>query len=102
MLKTIFDNINTGMEKAIEHTKTELKKVRTGRATPDMFNSILLDYYGSKTPLNQVSTISTSEARMVSITPYEKQIIPIIEKKVVIRQPLLSHNITLLQHCVHQ
>ena len=82
MLKTIFDNINTGMEKAIEHTKTELKKVRTGRATPDMFNSILLDYYGSKTPLNQVSTISTSEARMVSITPYEKQIIPIIEKAI--------------------
>jgi ribosome recycling factor len=82
MLKTIFDNINTGMEKAIEHTKTELKKVRTGRANPDMFNSILVDYYGSKTPLNQVSTISTPEARMISITPYEKQIIPIIEKAI--------------------
>ncbi len=83
MLKTIFDNIKIGMEKAIEHTKIELKKVRTGRANPEMFNSIFIDYYGSKTPLNQVSTISTPEARLISITPYEKQIIPIIEKAII-------------------
>jgi ribosome recycling factor len=83
MFKAIFDNIKTGMEKAVEHTKNELKKVRTGRANPDMFNSIFVDYYGSKTPLNQVSTISAPEARMISITPYEKQIIPIIEKAII-------------------
>ena len=83
MLKTIFDNIKTGMEKAVEHTKTELKKVRTGRANPEMFNSIFVDYYGTKTPLNQISTISTPEARLISITPYEKQIIQIIEKAII-------------------
>ena len=83
MLKTIFDNIKTGMEKAVEHTKTELKKVRTGRANPEMFNSLFVGYYGSKTPLNQVSSISTPEARLISITPYEKQIIPIIEKTII-------------------
>ena len=83
MLKTIFDNIKTGMEKAVEHTKTELKKVRTGRANPEMFNSIFVDYYGTKTPLNQISTISTPEARLISITPFEKQIIQIIEKAII-------------------
>ncbi len=83
MLKRIFDNIKINMDKSIEHTRTELKKVRTGRANIDMFSSVFIDYYGSKTSLDQVSTISTPEARLISISPYEKQLIPIIEKAII-------------------
>jgi len=57
-----------------------LNKVRTGRANPDMFNSISVDYYGSMTPLNQVATVSVPEPRLITLTPYEKTLIPVIEK----------------------
>ena len=70
------------MEQAIAHANMELNKVRTGRANPEMFDSLVVDYYGSMTPLNQVSTISVPEPRLITITPYEKTLIPIIEKAI--------------------
>ena len=60
----------------------ELNKVRTGRANPEIFDSLVVDYYGSMTPLNQVSTISVPEPRLITLTPYEKTLIPIIEKAI--------------------
>ena len=83
MIDEILSDLNKRMQQAIVHVQTELNKVRTGRANPEMFNSLFVDYYGSKTPLNQVSSISTPEARLISITPYEKQIIPVIEKTII-------------------
>jgi len=83
MFKEILDTINSGMEKAIIHTKNELKKVRTGRANIDIFNSIYIDYYGSQTALNQLSTITIPDARLISIMPYEKPLIPVIEKAII-------------------
>ena len=70
------------MAQAIEHAKTELVKVRTGRANPDLLNSIQVDYYGTLTPLNQVSTITIPEPRMIALQPFEKTLIPIIEKAI--------------------
>ena len=70
------------MAQAIDHAKTELVKVRTGRANPDLLNSIQVDYYGTLTPLNQVSTISIPEPRMIALQPFEKTLIPIIEKAI--------------------
>ena len=70
------------MTQAIEHAKTELVKVRTGRANPDLLNSIQVDYYGTLTPLNQVSTITIPEPRMIALQPFEKTLIPIIEKAI--------------------
>ncbi|MBT3478277.1 MAG: ribosome recycling factor [Candidatus Marinimicrobia bacterium] len=70
------------MDQAVGHTRMELAKVRTGRANPDLLNSIQVDYYGSMMPLNQVSTISIPEPRLITLQPFEKTLIPIIEKAI--------------------
>ena len=82
MLKDIQLDTKKRMVQAISHTDMELAKVRTGRANPDIFNSISLDYYGVKTPLNQLSNISVPQARLIVIQPYEKTLIPLIEKAI--------------------
>ena len=63
MINEILDDVKHRMEKAVAHANMELNKVRTGRANPEMFDSLLVDYYGSMTPLNQVSTISVPEPK---------------------------------------
>ena len=70
------------MSQAIAHAQSELLKVRTGRANPDLLNSVLVDYYGTPTPLNQVSTITIPEPRMIALQPFEKNLIPNIEKAI--------------------
>ena len=82
MIKDILKDIEHRMNQAVSHTKVELSKVRTGRANPEMFNSLTVDYYGTNTPLNQVATISTPEPRLLTFTPYEKILIPAIEKAI--------------------
>tara|TARA_B100000886_G_scaffold334839_1_gene290975 strand:- start:604 stop:1161 length:558 start_codon:yes stop_codon:yes gene_type:complete len=82
MIKDILSGIEHRMNQAVSHTKVELSKVRTGRANPEMFNSLTVDYYGTNTPLNQVATISTPEPRLLTFTPYEKILIPAIEKAI--------------------
>ena len=82
MIKEIIEDANHRMNQSIVHSQNELNKVRTGRANPDMFNSIFVDYYGNKTALNQVSNISVPEARLITIQPYEKTLIPLIEKAI--------------------
>jgi ribosome recycling factor len=59
------------MERAIEHAKEDFATVRTGRATPAMFSKILVEYYGAPTPLPQLASIATPEARMAIIKPYD-------------------------------
>ena len=70
------------MDQAVEHVVMELTKVRTGRANPDLLNSIQIDYYGSMMPLNQVSTISVPEPRLITLQPFEKTLISDIEKAI--------------------
>ena len=82
MLKDIQIDTKKRMIQAISHANSELAKVRTGRANPDIFSSISLDYYGVATPLNQVSNISVPQARLIVIQPYEKTLIPLIEKAI--------------------
>ncbi len=82
MLKDVQLDTKKLMVQAISHADSELAKVRTGRANPDIFNSISLDYYGVATPLNQVSNISVPQARLIVIQPYEKTLIPLIEKAI--------------------
>ncbi len=82
MINKILDDVTHRMEQAVAHANIELNKVRTGRANPEMFDSLVVDYYGSMTPLNQVSTISVPEPRLITLTPYEKTLIPIIEKAI--------------------
>ncbi|MBU0529452.1 ribosome recycling factor [bacterium] len=82
MLKDIKIDAKQRMVQAITHTDIEMAKVRTGRANPDIFNSVSIDYYGVKTPLNRVSNISVPQARLIVIQPYEKTLIPLIEKAI--------------------
>ena len=82
MFEDIKKETTKKMAQAIDHAKTELVKVRTGRANPDLLNSIQVDYYGTLTPLNQVSTITIPEPRMIALQPFEKTLIPIIEKAI--------------------
>jgi len=82
MLKDIYNDAFKRMDQSLEHSRNELSKVRTGRANPDILNSIIVDYYGSKTPLNQVSTVSVPEPRLLTLQPFDKTLIPIIEKAI--------------------
>ncbi len=81
-LKFILDNAQEGMEKAINHLESELSKIRAGKANPAILNDIAVDYYGSKTPLNQVANINTQDARTLVIQPYEKSLLTPIEKAI--------------------
>jgi len=68
------------MEKAITVAREDFATIRTGRATPAMFNKIVVDYYGAYTPLNQLASFQTPEARMIIISPYDKGAFAGIEK----------------------
>jgi len=68
------------MEKAITVAREDFATIRTGRATPAMFNKIVIDYYGAFTPLNQLASFQTPEARMIIISPYDKGAFAGIEK----------------------
>lgn len=70
------------MQKAVEVAKDELATVRTGRANPAMFSGIVVDYYGSPTPLNQLASISVPEARLVVIKPYDTSQLAAMEKAI--------------------
>ncbi|MGM0435663.1 MAG: ribosome recycling factor [Bacillota bacterium] len=70
------------MDKAIESLNHELARVRTGRANPAMLESVYVDYYGAKTPLNQLANIATPEANQLLVKPYDKSIIKDIEKAI--------------------
>lgn len=70
------------MERAIEHAKEDFATVRTGRATPAMFAKIMVDYYGSPTPLPQLASIAIPEARMAIIKPYDASQIGAMERAV--------------------
>jgi ribosome recycling factor len=68
------------MEKAVEVAKEDFAGIRTGRATPGMFNKLLVDYYGAPTPLQQLASFQTPEARTILITPFDKSAMHEIEK----------------------
>ena len=68
------------MDKAIAVAREDFSTIRTGRATPAMFNKVSVDYYGTQTPINQLASFQTPEARMILITPYDKGAMAGIEK----------------------
>lgn len=70
------------MQKAIEHLESELSKIRAGRANPAMLDSIHVDYYGTNTPLSQVSSVTIPDARTIAIQPWEKGMLSPIEKAI--------------------
>lgn len=77
------DDCKEGMTKAVAHTESELTKIRAGKASPGMLDGIFVDYYGSQTPLSQVSNITTTDARTIVIQPWEKNLMSAIEKAII-------------------
>lgn len=70
------------MEKALEVARSDFQKIRSGRANPEMFTSLIVEYYGAPTPLQQLATVSIPEARTVIITPYDRNAMRDIEKAI--------------------
>jgi ribosome recycling factor len=70
------------MKKSIEATKREMNTVRTGKATPGLLETVRVEYYGSPAPLNQVATVAAPEARLLTVTPYDKSFLGEIEKAI--------------------
>jgi len=82
-LNKIEGHAQEAMEKAISHLESELTKVRAGKANPSIIDGIVVDYYGTPTPINQVGNISVTDARTLSIQPWEKNMLQPIERAII-------------------
>ena len=78
----IIKDTDTRMRKSIDAFKSDIAKLRTGRATPTLLDHVRIDYYGSEMPISQVANITVSDARTLTITPWEKNMVPVIEKAI--------------------
>jgi len=79
-LDLVFDEFKSCSQKTLSHLEVELTKVRAGKATPAMLNGVMVEYYGSMTPLQQVANVSTSDARTIIVQPWEKPLLNDIAK----------------------
>ena len=81
-IQFILDSAKESMDAAIAHLEREFLKIRAGKASPAMLSSVLVDYYGSQTPLSQVANINTPDGRTLSVQPWEKNMLQEIEKAI--------------------
>jgi len=82
MIDEIVRDAGERMSKSIDSLKQSLGKVRTGRAHPSLLDHLTVDYYGAETPLSQVANIGVEDARTLTVTPWEKQMVQAIEKAI--------------------
>ncbi len=82
MIDEVLSDARSAMEKAIKALKKEMTKVRTGRASTALLDDVKVEYYGVLTPLSQVATLSVPEARLITVQPWEKNLLPAIEKAI--------------------
>ena len=83
-IEFIIDTTKEAMASAISHLEKELRAIRAGKATPTMLANVSVDYYGSQTPLSQVANVNSSDARTLTIQPWEKNMLQEIEKAIMI------------------
>ncbi|MBW3551334.1 MAG: ribosome recycling factor [Proteobacteria bacterium] len=83
MLNEIKQDAQTRMAKSVETFRQDLTKVRTGRATTALVDHLKVNYYGSEMPLTQVASVAVSDARSLTITPWEKQMVSAVEKAII-------------------
>lgn len=81
-VQAYLEKAKSAMEKSYEHTQAEFLKIRAGRAMPGMLEGLMVMYYGNPTPINQVASISTPDARTLMIKPWEKKLIAELEKAI--------------------
>ena len=82
MINDITKDTEDGMKKAVDSFKRDLQKIRTGRANTSMLDGIKVDYYGTPTPVNQVATVQVVDARLITVKPWEKNMIQVIDKAI--------------------
>ncbi len=82
-LDLIFEDLAEKMDAALVHLSDELTKIRAGKASPQMLSGVMVEYYGSLTPLSQVSNVNTPDARTISVQPWEKAMLPELEKAII-------------------
>ncbi len=80
----VLDSAKEDMDNAIKHLQKSLLNIRAGKANPAMLGGVMVDYYGSQTPLSRVANVNTPDARTISVQPWEKGLIPEIEKGIMI------------------
>ncbi|UPT71762.1 MAG: ribosome recycling factor [Flavobacterium sp. JAD_PAG50586_2] len=83
-IEFILDSAQESMTGSIAHLEKEFLNIRAGKASPQMLGSVFVDYYGSQTPLSQVSNVNVPDARTITIQPYEKSMLHAIEKAIMI------------------
>ena len=82
LVKKQVSDAKASMDKAIEHADNELNKIRAGKASPSMLDDVMVDYYGTATPLSQIGSVNTPDARTIVIQPWEKTLLGAIEKAI--------------------
>ncbi|GAB2836379.1 MULTISPECIES: ribosome recycling factor [Ferruginibacter] len=82
-LDKILSDTETSMTKAINHLEAELVKIRAGKANPNMLDGIVADYYGNPTAINQIANVSVLDARTISVQPWEKNMLQVIERAII-------------------
>jgi ribosome recycling factor len=80
--KDVVNSAEIKIQKSIEHLETNLLGIRAGKASPALFNNVMVDYYGSQTPITQVASITSPDARTILVQPWEKKMIATIEKAI--------------------
>ena len=83
MIDDILKDAESRMEKTVAALESELSKIRSNRAHPSLLEHLTVDYYGSQTPLQQVATVNAEDARTLVVTPWEKQMVALIEKAII-------------------
>jgi len=81
-IQLFLDDARESMQKSLNHTESDFLKIRAGKAMPNMVEGVMVDYYGTKTPITQLATINTPDARTIAIKAWEKKMIPEIERAI--------------------
>ncbi len=82
-LNIVLEEAANSMQKAINHLESELVKIRAGKASPNILDGITADYYGSPTAINQVANVTALDARTISVQPWEKNMLAVIERAII-------------------
>ncbi len=81
-VQLILDELKENLDKAIEHLEHQFTGIRAGKANPGMLSSVKVDYYGTLTPLSQVANVGTMDSQTITVQPWDKKMIPVIEKAI--------------------
>ena len=82
-IEFILDTSRESMDKSIGHLEVAFSKIRAGKASPQMLDNVIFDYYGAMTPLNQASNINTPDAKTISVQPWDKSMLEVMEKAII-------------------